>query len=305
MPGTFVGSLTRSITAPAAAQVSLRPDKGRAQPAPDPRSPEDPALTDTIQVTVEQGESLVDVAARHGVSTAALLALNGLSWRSTPTTGDVLLVRPARAGAETPPADEGSTHRVSAGETAASIAARHGVPVAALLLMNGLSRTSSLQPGQHLILPAQAARRASEPIVLTGDMRGNAATIVAVGRGLDVPDDGLVVALAAAVQDSCLHNLGFGEDDAVGVFQQRPSRGWGSEAELLDVRRAAIAFFTGPLGAGGPAVGLLDVPGWEFLSIGEAAAAVQRTSTPGAYGKWERCARAWLADLDATAAVRR
>ncbi|MDQ1513642.1 MAG: hypothetical protein QOC59_1484, partial [Microbacteriaceae bacterium] len=136
MPGTFVGSLTRSITAPAVAQVSLSPDKGRAQPAPDPRLAGDPAVTDTIQVTVEHGESLVDVAARYGVSTAALLALNGLSWRSSPTTGDVLLVRTARPGA-TPPAEEGPTHRVSFGETAASIAARHGVPVAALLLVNG------------------------------------------------------------------------------------------------------------------------------------------------------------------------
>ncbi|MDQ1512382.1 MAG: hypothetical protein QOC59_224, partial [Microbacteriaceae bacterium] len=113
------------------------------------------------------------------------------------------------------------------------------------------------------------------------------------------------VALAAAVQDSCLHNLGFGEDDAVGVFQQRPSRGWGPEAELLDVRRAAAAFFTGPVAPGTAAVGLLDVPGWEFMSIGDAAAAVQRSSTSGAYGKWERCARAWLADLDSAAAGRR
>lgn len=299
MPGTFVGSLTRSITAPAAAQVSLGPGKGRAQPAPDPLLPADLAPTDTIRVTVEDGESLSDVAARYGVSTASLIALNGLSWHSTPSTGDVLLVRPG-APTDVPvssPADDVRYHRVATGETAADIAARHGVAPAALLLANGLSRTSPLRPGQHLVLPSQSARRPSEPIVLTGDMRANAAVVVAVGRGLGVPDDGLVVALVAAMQDSCLHNLGFGEDDAVGVFQQRPSDGWGARAELLDVRRATIAFFNGPLHAVATATGLLAIPGWEFMTVGEAAAAVQRTSTAAAYGKWERCARSWLAEL--------
>jgi LysM repeat protein len=299
MPGTFVGSLTRSITAPAAAQVSLRPGKGRVQPAPDPLLAAEFPLTDTIQVVVEDGESLSDVAARLGVSTASLIALNGLSWHSTPSTGDLLLVRPG-APAEAPtssPDDDVRYHRVATGETAADIAARHGVAPAALLLANGLSRTSPLRPGQHLVLPSRSARRPSEPIVLTGDMRANAAVVVAVGRGLGVPDDGLVVALVAAMQDSCLHNLGFGEDDAVGVFQQCPSAGWGSRAELLDVRRAAIAFFNGPLHAVATATGLLEVPGWEFMAVGDAAAAVQRTSTPAAYGKWERCARAWLAEL--------
>jgi hypothetical protein len=303
MPGTLVGSLTRSITAPAAAQVSPRPVPGRAQPAPDPDLLEVGSFADSIEVTIEDGETLSDLAARHGVSTASVLALNGLSWRFAPSTGDVLRVRPARAELAQPVEDV-RYHRVAEGETAAGIAARHGVAQAALLLANGLSRTAPLRPGQHLVLPALAARRASEPIVLTGDMRNNAAMIVAVGRSLGVPDDGLVVALVAAVQDACLHNLGFGEDDAVGVFQQRPSDGWGQQADLLDVRRAATAFFSGPPRPLPTAIGLLDVPGWEFLSIGEAAAAVQRSSAPAAYGKWERCARAWLVDLERSSSPR-
>ena len=61
----------------------------------------------------------------------------------------------------------------------------------------------------------------------------------------NLPSDGVVGALCAAMQDSSLHNLPFGEDDAVGLFQQRPSRGWGDDVALLDPRLATVAFYGG------------------------------------------------------------
>jgi LysM repeat protein len=291
-----LGSLARSIQVSVPAPVSRRSDERRTGPAPDrPSGPARPA--DTVEVAVEPGDTVGDVAARYGLSTASLIALNGLSWRSTVSEGDRLLVR-ASAGAAEPaerPSATGRLHRVQPGETLAAIAARHGVGHAALLLANGLSRGAEPLPGTELTLPHPARRPTGENVVLAGDMLANAEAIALVAKALDVPEDGLVVALAAAMQDSSLRNLDFGEDDAIGLFQQRPSQGWGAASALLDPRRAALAFFAG--GDGDGAVGLLDTPGWELMPLGEAAHAVQRLSTAAAYAKWERCARSWAGQL--------
>lgn len=284
-----LGSFARSITVPAPAPVSRRSAERRTGPAPD-RAETRPA--DTVEVAVREGETVSDVAARAGMSTASLLALNGLSWRSEVVPGAVLLARPAAAPVDAVPAAR--VHRVRPGETAADVAARHGVGLAALLLANGLSRSAEPLPGTDLVLPDATRRPTGDAVALSGDMRTNAETIAAVAVALDVPHDALVIALAAAMQDSTLRNLDFGEDDGVGLFQQGPSRGWGAGTEPLDPRRAAVAFFRG--GEGG-APGLLGTPGWELMGVGEAAAAVQRLSSPAAYAKWERCARSWAAEL--------
>ena len=111
---------------------------------------------------------------------------------------------------------------------------------------------------------------------------------------LDAPHDALVIALAAAMQDSSLRNLDFGEDDGVGLFQQRPSRGWGDAAGLLDPQPRRARLLPRRRARG---VGLLGTPGWELMGVGEAACTVQQLSTAAAYGKWERCAREWAARL--------
>lgn len=288
-----LGSFARSIQVPVPAPVSRRSEERRTGPAPDRPSV---APSDTVEVAVQAGDTVGDVAARYGLSTASFIALNGLSWRSTLTEGDRLLVRtPRDATPPAPPAPE-RIHHVQAGETLAAVAARHGVGVAALLLANGLSRGAEPLPGTALVLPGAVRRPTGDALELTGDMLANAQAVAQIARALDVPDDGLVIALIAAMQDSSLRNLDFGEDDAVGLFQLRPSLGWGDAADLLDPRRAALAFFRG--GEAG-AVGLLGTPGWELMPVGEAAHAVQGLSTPAAYAKWERCARAWAASLGA------
>jgi len=235
-----LGSIARSITVPVPAPVSRRSAERRTGPAPD--RPE-PRGADTVGLAVREGETVSDVAARAGMSTASLLALNGLSWRSEVAPGEVLLTR--RMPAVLEDARAGRSHRVRAGETAATIAARHGVGLAALLLANGLSRGAEPLPGTDLVLPDATRRPTGTAIALTGDMLTNAEAVAAVAVALDVPQDGLVIALAAAMQDSSLRNLDFGEDDGLGLFQQGPSRGWGAGTELLDPRRAALAFFRG------------------------------------------------------------
>src|SRR5207302_9318109 len=66
------------------------------------------------------------------------------------------------------------------------------------------------------------------------DQMTNAATIVAVGSQLNVPEQGWVVAIAAALQESGLRNLDHGDRDSLGLFQQRPSQGWGTPAQIMD-----------------------------------------------------------------------
>jgi LysM repeat protein len=210
-------------------------------------------------------------------------------------TGDVLRVPPA--GPRPEPGPEPERHLVRAGETIASIAAAHAVPTAAVLLANGLSRGSALVPGQRLVLPP-VPRRDALTLPLSGEMLRQATRIIAVGRRIGVPDDGIVAALVAAMHDSSLRNLDFGDGGALGLFQRRPDTGWGDAAALLDPEHAVLAFFGG---ATSPvqetARGLLDVPGWAFLAVGEAAAAVQGGAEPAAYGKWEPFARDWLRSL--------
>ena len=109
---------------------------------------------------------------------------------------------------------------------------------------------------------------------------------------------GGVIALAAAMQESGLENLAYGDRDSVGLFQQRPSAGWGTVAQLENPTYAAELFFGGPSNPNkGRTRGLLDIPGWQSMTVTQAAQAVQISATPNAYAKWEASARAWLAQL--------
>ncbi|WP_461152630.1 M23 family metallopeptidase [Saccharopolyspora tripterygii] len=115
----------------------------------------------------------------------------------------------------------------------------------------------------------------------------NAATIVAVGKQLQVPEQGQVVAIATALRESWLRNLTWGDRDSVGLFQQRPSMGWGTREEILNPVYSSTQFYTH----------LLAVPGWETLRVTEAADAVQKSAFPEAYAEHEPAARAIVAAL--------
>jgi hypothetical protein len=104
----------------------------------------------------------------------------------------------------------------------------------------------------------------------------NAATITAVGIRRGVPERAVTVALATAFQESHLYNLSGGDRDSIGLFQQRPSQGWGSEKQISDPRYAAGRFYSA----------LLRVDDWQSMSVTKAAQAVQRSAHPTAYQKW-------------------
>ncbi|MFJ2113105.1 MULTISPECIES: C40 family peptidase [unclassified Streptomyces] len=110
----------------------------------------------------------------------------------------------------------------------------------------------------------------------------NAKTIQATGVAMNIPARGQVVALATALQESGLRNLTYGDRDSLGLFQQRPSMGWGTANQILDPVHASTKFYEG----------LKKVSGWQSLSVTQAAQAVQRSGFPEAYAKWEPLATA-------------
>ena len=251
---------------------------------------------------VKQGDTVSGIASRVGVSTTALLSANKLSMRSVIYPGQTLRVPTAGSAAAPAPAAAPSTSggtratastaragsvKIGTGDTIASIAAAHGVSVSSLLSANGLSYTSTIYAGKTLVLPSSGPS-------LSAEQRGNAATIVSVGRSLGVSDHGIVVALAAAMQESSLRNLSHGDRDSVGLFQQRPSQGWGSAAALQDPATATKLFF---MGNPGKTRGLLDVAGWSSMNVTAAAQAVQVSAYPKAYAQWESTAKSLLASL--------
>ncbi|MBO4207316.1 hypothetical protein [Micromonospora echinofusca] len=123
----------------------------------------------------------------------------------------------------------------------------------------------------------------------------NAATIAAIGVKRGMPARAVVVALATAYQESGLENLAGGDRDSIGLFQQRPSQGWGTPEQIRDPRYATNRFYAA----------LKKVRGWEDMRVTDAAQKVQRSAFPEAYQKWadesEVLARALLGE--ATGAV--
>jgi hypothetical protein len=126
---------------------------------------------------------------------------------------------------------------------------------------------------------------AGESVKLDGEQMANAATIAAVGQGRGLPDQAVVIALATSLQEAKLRNLDHqgrrNDHDSLGLFQQRPSQGWGTAEQILDQRHAAESFYAA----------LRRVPGWERMRITEAAQQVQRSAHPEAYEKWADEAR--------------
>ncbi len=148
-----------------------------------------------------------------------------------------------------------------------------GVLVAAVLLV-----VSHLRGTRRATCTASVPNERYE---LTPSRAANATTIAAAGVRLGMPDHAVTVALAAALQESRLDNLPGGDRDSVGLFQQRPSQGWGRAAQLSDPSYAATAFYRA----------LARVPGWAEMPVTDAAQRVQRSATPAAYARWETEAR--------------
>jgi protein-tyrosine-phosphatase len=120
---------------------------------------------------------------------------------------------------------------------------------------------------------------------LTQEQIDNARTIIAVGKGAELSTQAQKIAVMTALQESSLINVDGGDRDSAGLFQQRPSMGWGTLAQVTDPIYSSKSFYgVNPEGANR---GLIQVPGWETLSPGAAAKAVQGSAFPDEYDKWE------------------
>ncbi|MGQ0463770.1 MAG: hypothetical protein ACT4QG_00460 [Sporichthyaceae bacterium] len=115
--------------------------------------------------------------------------------------------------------------------------------------------------------------------------RRNARTIIDVAERMKLPRRAAVIAIATALQESFLHNVSGGDRDSRGLFQQRPSMGWGSYTQVGTPDYAARKFYSV----------LQDLDGWQRLPVTVAAQRVQISAFPLAYARWEKAAATLVA----------
>jgi hypothetical protein len=135
--------------------------------------------------------------------------------------------------------------------------------------------------------PGGTSSNTANEFSLTTEQTQNAATIAAVGIRLGMPAHAVTIALATAMQESKLRDLSGGDRDSAGLFQQRPSQGWGTYAQVTDPIYASAAFYDR----------LKAQSDWLDLSVTQAAQLVQHSATPDAYAQWESEARTLAAAL--------
>ncbi|MFE9647939.1 heavy metal transporter [Streptomyces sp. NPDC006365] len=126
----------------------------------------------------------------------------------------------------------------------------------------------------------------------TAEQAVNAATISVVGTNRGMPERAVTIALATALQESGLRNIDHGDRDSLGLFQQRPSQGWGTQTQVMDPAYAAGEFYEH----------LAKVPDYSELPLTVAAQRVQRSGFPDAYAKHETDATLLAAALTGRAA---
>jgi hypothetical protein len=171
------------------------------------------------------------------------------------------------AGIAAPVALTQTGHDASASTAGSNVAsAQHG--------------TSKNAPTQTQLHPVSEQGSQSD-IPLSGDQMKNAQKIVDAGKAMGLPPRAWVIALATSMQETKLHNYGdlggSNDHDSLGLFQQRPSSGWGSPKQLTDPTYAAKAFYKS----------LTQVNGWSKMPLTDAAQAVQVSAFGDRYAQWE------------------
>lgn len=122
---------------------------------------------------------------------------------------------------------------------------------------------------------------------LSAEQSDNAALITAIALDRNLPARAATIALATAMQESKIRNIDYGDRDSVGLFQQRPSQGWGEVGQIMDPVYSTGAFYDA----------LVKVDGYESMEITVAAQTVQRSAFPDAYAQHEGMARAFASAL--------
>ncbi len=143
----------------------------------------------------------------------------------------------------------------------------------------GHRRGGALAPAQRLLPAPLAGGQATLP--LTAARAANAQLITGQALRLHMGIRSAVIAVATAMQESTLENLTYGDRDSLGLFQQRPSAGWGTPAQITNPVYAADAFLHALAGY------QAAHPGWANQPLYAAAQGVQGSAFPYAYAQWE------------------
>ncbi|TDB79013.1 hypothetical protein, partial [Micromonospora sp. KC721] len=123
---------------------------------------------------------------------------------------------------------------------------------------------------------------AQSKITLNDEQTANVKAIIAATKKAGLPERAAVISIATSLQESKLENLGHlgdrNDHDSLGLFQQRPSSGWGTPEQITDPEYSTLAFLKG----------LKQVDGWQDMPLTEAAQTVQVSAYPDAYAQWEQ-----------------
>ena len=225
------------------------------------------------------------VAATSAAAQAAVSPAPAGAGAGPPLTasfGDLRAVAaPGRAAAAHP-----STAHTSPAATASHTSTAHASARSWRQVRDALARqtTPQARPGTLPMADRLVAGAASGPqsaLPITPSRMANATTIVRQALAKKMGVRAAVIAVATAMQESGLENLSYGDRDSLGLFQQRPSMGWGSASQLTTPSYAADAFLDA-LAAQQKAD-----PRWAGQPLWETAQAVQKSGFPYAYAKWE------------------
>ena len=165
---------------------------------------------------------------------------------------------------------------------APALAAQHtpGVQAASTTATASTTASDSGSVDTDTLIPLGVQGEQSR-ITLSGEQTDNVKGIIAATKKNGMDERAAVVAIATALQESKLENLGHlgdrNDHDSQGLFQQRPSSGWGTVEPITDVEYSTTAFLTG----------LLAVDGWQDMPLTEAAQTVQVSAYPDHYAQWE------------------
>jgi hypothetical protein len=175
------------------------------------------------------------------------------------------------------PADAHTTTTTAATTTTTAAAA------AAAAVPAKPAPTGAWKPGTNDLHTAPVAA-GQQSLTPTAEQIKNAHAIMDAGQKMHLPARAWVIAIATSMQESQLSNIGdlgnANDHDSLGLFQQRPSSGWGTPQQLQDPEYAATAFYKG----------LINVQGWNNMPLTDAAQAVQVSAFPDHYAKWETMA---------------
>ncbi|WP_306317946.1 MULTISPECIES: heavy metal transporter [unclassified Streptomyces] len=144
-----------------------------------------------------------------------------------------------------------------------------------------------------VVVSAHTDKAAGASYEFTSEQAVNAATIAAVGTSRGMPERAVTIALATALQESGLRNIEHGDRDSLGLFQQRPTKGWGTAEQIMDPAYASERFYAH----------LEKIPGYSRLPLTAAAQRVQLSGYPQAYAKHEPDATLLAASLTGRAAA--